>query len=117
MRISDWSSDVCSSDLLDAALPHHAGEDPPHLRIVRRQQFVRVRDDMEGEPAELEAMAVENSAQAILHGKQQLDATGASAADPDDERPVMEHAPTGQRLPAGAEVVARAEERRGGTGC
>src|SRR3546814_5805585 len=26
MRISDWSSDVCSSDLRAAALPRHAGE-------------------------------------------------------------------------------------------
>src|SRR3546814_4439686 len=109
MRISDWSSDVCSSDLLNAALPHHAGEDPPHLRIVRRQQFVRVRDDVEGEPAELEAVAVENPAQAILHGKQQLDATGASADDTDGERPVMAHHPLGQRLPAVDEGV-RSEE-------
>src|SRR3546814_1663283 len=32
MRISDWSSDVCSSDLVD--LPHHAFH-PPGARLER----------------------------------------------------------------------------------
>src|SRR3546814_5772554 len=30
MRISDWSSDVCSSDLPAQAFARHAGEEPRH---------------------------------------------------------------------------------------
>src|SRR3546814_17919608 len=35
MRISDWSSDVCSSDLLDIGLRHH---DDEFLAAVARHQ-------------------------------------------------------------------------------
>src|SRR3546814_5240444 len=34
MRISDWSSDVCSSDLLAAALRHAIGEPQSETRLV-----------------------------------------------------------------------------------
>src|SRR3546814_10695098 len=34
MRISDWSSDVCSSDLLDDAVPVHAAGDHEVERAV-----------------------------------------------------------------------------------
>src|SRR3546814_6649081 len=30
MRINDWSSDVCSSDLLDVAIDHHGRADEAH---------------------------------------------------------------------------------------
>src|SRR3546814_17912683 len=33
MRISDWSSDVCSSDLVDAAARHFGGEGGAHVII------------------------------------------------------------------------------------
>src|SRR3546814_5287367 len=50
MRISDWSSDVCSSDLPDVAhfrhgiwhtLPHHNGPDDPHAGYAGN-----IRDDV-----------------------------------------------------------------------
>src|SRR3546814_13097223 len=42
MRISDWSSDVCSSDLLIAAIPHLHG----HCYVVHtRTAGVRANDE------------------------------------------------------------------------
>src|SRR3546814_11734125 len=38
MRISDWSSDVCSSDLLDHAVEAGVGEDRPHAAPARAAQ-------------------------------------------------------------------------------
>src|SRR3546814_11555461 len=53
MRISDWSSDVCSSDL-DAAVVGVAPAAPGHaaLRPVLRQRLVEGDDDVDrrGEP-------------------------------------------------------------------
>src|SRR3546814_11341885 len=42
MRISDWSSDVCSSDLLGKG-EHH--EDPALLILRRRQPFLQLQRD------------------------------------------------------------------------
>src|SRR3546814_949105 len=45
MRISDWSSDVCSSDLGDPAGPRHGVErtdDPAAGQITYRTQVVRI---------------------------------------------------------------------------
>src|SRR3546814_1611736 len=44
MRISDWSSDVCSSDLLAKCLQHRALDrsDQPRLRDVRVGEAQRV---------------------------------------------------------------------------
>src|SRR3546814_1084768 len=39
MRISDWSSDVCSSDLLDAGVRQQGGEPGQAHDIVAAQQF------------------------------------------------------------------------------
>src|SRR3546814_4236641 len=45
MRISDWSSDVCSSDLAQVC-PHvgveRAGGVQPHLRSVRQPEFLYI---------------------------------------------------------------------------
>src|SRR3546814_8941614 len=57
MRISDWSSDVCSSDLLSAGLMVVAGVDVP-LQIIQLMQKLRmsrkeVKDELkqtEGSP-------------------------------------------------------------------
>src|SRR3546814_4079219 len=44
MRISDWSSDVCSSDLLDAGRGRRAAHDPAHrLAWLAAPDLVRVR--------------------------------------------------------------------------
>src|SRR3546814_5091923 len=40
MRISDWSSDVCSSDLA-AASPRHSPSGPPPYALARRRLVVR----------------------------------------------------------------------------
>src|SRR3546814_9675049 len=43
MRISDWSSDVCSSDLLDRAPPFRVGERAQHPIERGAQSSSRVR--------------------------------------------------------------------------
>src|SRR3546814_2447685 len=53
MRISDWSSDVCSSDLLRHATGmHHAQGDLADVRRQRRQVGLRAHD-LEGAPGDL----------------------------------------------------------------
>src|SRR3546814_5439101 len=42
MRISDWSSDVCSSDLPMALQQHHANRRPPVRRRGRERHRVRI---------------------------------------------------------------------------
>src|SRR3546814_2795419 len=43
MRISDWSSDVCSSDLIvDAAIIERAGDVPAHVRL--RDDFASIAE-------------------------------------------------------------------------
>src|SRR3546814_1599582 len=51
MRISDWSSDVCSSDLLGAAEPGHRGRRADHDVAVGRL-------DVDARGAELEQCAL-----------------------------------------------------------
>src|SRR3546814_6646764 len=46
MRISDWRSDVCSSDLL-ACLASHLGQSAPHL-CFDRIQFSNASENMQG---------------------------------------------------------------------
>src|SRR3546814_20077876 len=47
MRISDWSSDVCSSDLLGVAAEHDVGTAPRHVRgDGHRAQASRPGDDL-----------------------------------------------------------------------
>src|SRR3546814_5403094 len=47
MRISDWSSDVCSSDLTDLELDEDLGT--PYVFIVDKNGSLRGRDDDEDE--------------------------------------------------------------------
>src|SRR3546814_5017321 len=48
MRISDWSSDVCSSDLVDEAI---LGVDSDYLAGMRIADFVTFAKRIEGIPA------------------------------------------------------------------
>src|SRR3546814_16493770 len=49
MRISDWSSDVCSSDLIVDAAVEHQPSDPPHRQHLLRDDLGRI-EDVEVEP-------------------------------------------------------------------
>src|SRR3546814_3714168 len=51
MRISDWSSDVCSSDLL--RLAHRVIDCPPAIGRWHRERFVRHRRNNIGEHPEI----------------------------------------------------------------
>src|SRR3546814_6391111 len=59
MRISDWSSDVCSSDLLDIVEIDHAGDRGPEAELAfdlrRRKALGSLFDD---EAADLAVMRV-----------------------------------------------------------
>src|SRR3546814_17459556 len=45
MRIRDWSSDVCSSDLLLRLCPQALGDEFSEFRAIRRPQARDLRDD------------------------------------------------------------------------
>src|SRR3546814_3507669 len=50
MRISDWSSDVCSSDLRDAAQRLHGGDGPVKARaVVADDSHLVAAPDTEGQ--------------------------------------------------------------------
>src|SRR3546814_9348972 len=42
MRISDWSSDVCSSDLAQSDAQRHGGEDPDRQVAIEKAQALRL---------------------------------------------------------------------------
>src|SRR3546814_15050449 len=95
MRSSDWSSDVCSSDLLDAATVTDPGQYGIRLRKVSDQSLVA-----------LSAIAVSGSGDIV--------ATAAGALPPGDSDQVE----SGQDL-AALSAGLRSEERRVGNerGC
>src|SRR3546814_17267443 len=99
MRISDWSSDVCSSDLLAAA-------DPRFLRMTERACIF-------GEPRLV-----------VIRAEHQLDHRGHRRALLRAEPRVVQQFGKGARLPLGGEreipSIAdrlRSEERRVGKEC
>src|SRR3546814_5561931 len=58
MRISDWSSDVCSSDLFrELRRKHHLGSDPhdPWTNILAGTAYIREMYDLYGAPGFLAA--------------------------------------------------------------
>src|SRR3546814_13091508 len=89
MRISDWSSDVCSSDLLAAA-------DPRFLRMTERACIF-------GEPRLV-----------VIRAEHQLDHRGHRRALLRAEPRVVQQFGKGARLHLGGE---RSEERRVGKEC
>src|SRR3546814_17937012 len=93
MRISDWSSDVCSSDLLQRArdaLPVTGGESGVALWIFRRQRGVGLFD---------------------LHGTHRLADRGVDFGDRGNA--VKQRAP----VAPGPAAQDRSEERRVGKTC
>src|SRR3546814_12356233 len=109
MRISDWSSDVCSSDLAIAAdhldADRHlarrglvGGGIEPAVVAGGEQQRRQLRDQLDGD----RAAAVETAADAEGDAYHAAD----RAAD-DDAQPADDH----------AVAQVRSEERRGGKAC
>src|SRR3546814_18496452 len=66
MRISDWSSDVCSSDLID-------------LAVRRFQAFSRLQRELDEAKNALAERAVIDKAKAILMKRRQIDEPAAYA--------------------------------------
>src|SRR3546814_16142928 len=122
MRISDWSSDVCSSDLLDPQFHRLVHDDEQHFvglvrhRHLRRQKLLRLDVARVGQPiVPLDRLAVDLGFE---------DVGFAFLALPDHVRtPCMKAGPgwIGCRLPAYSEtpghaspVSSRSAERPGG---
>src|SRR3546814_798207 len=81
MRISDWSSDVCSSDLQRALLSRAAmGDDGD---TAQRQHLSRMTGDM-FQPAGIEDMGVVGKDDGPVHRKLVFHAKACSAGDPAD---------------------------------
>src|SRR3546814_19967355 len=107
MRISDWSSDVCSSDLIDETddaeiaeaiarlerqLVHAAAADRIVVRVLRPQLLI--------------AEAAHRPAAASIETPRGREALARRADDRSDAHPSCEHA-----------AVGRSEERRVGNEC
>src|SRR3546814_14701907 len=109
MRISDWSSDVCSSDLIAAAEHQHALADPSDVAEVDVGQPVEADVDVR--------RAFPASRQVAV-----APARGA-AADEDGVEVLREQflhridAPVADEIDAPVADVARSEARRGGKEC
>src|SRR3546814_10287733 len=71
MRISDWSSDVCSSDLNDDRLEHQ-GDARGHVEM-RRVLHVGLPGDRQGEHQRMEREDVEQRVQAVLVEQDEAD--------------------------------------------
>src|SRR3546814_1505864 len=61
MRISDWSSDVCSSDLFQAGITKHRCHDGISRQPPRCQQLCRGADVRSGRIADVQALAMGQS--------------------------------------------------------
>src|SRR3546814_14540154 len=56
MRISDWSSDVCSSDLLLQHLPVHSVlQEQPHTGLFTTLNWVKYKPFKDGDPDRFES--------------------------------------------------------------
>src|SRR3546814_17318330 len=84
MRISDWSSDVCSSDLDDHWLPRRLRADPARHRLGTAAPVADRRIDVRSKTALAEVLAVEILEHALPFGGRQF---GRQAGDPVQELP------------------------------
>src|SRR3546814_15785012 len=98
MRISDWSSDVCSSDLLIA-----------HLAPILGHHLAR-HDAMIDEPRQPVRQNVARDAELLLELLEMMDAVESGAQD--NERPSLTH-----RFERERQGAMRSEERRVGKEC
>src|SRR3546814_2995112 len=94
MRISDWSSDVCSSDLRERVLKVEIGT----LGLRRLTNILRNEDECKDAPATLKAFAIGKALEHGGHGQNDSDPKGLADKDP--------HEMTQE------ELVLRSEEHR-----
>src|SRR3546814_14592258 len=117
MRISDWSSDVCSSDLIDADFLSHrldrraarrhrlADDDGDHVHDRAVGQFEKVQENRH----KPEAVAIAAGDARFLGGEVEQRQDGAALR--------VEIGLTPARLDALAHLVVRSAERRVGKEC
>src|SRR3546814_11408542 len=118
MRISDWSSDVCSSDLERALPPSSEPAPAPAGEPTNAEMVEAVRDWIEGSikpgsqgHAKFEAVVAMNALGIVLRDL----GAGVRAEDRDLAAALLR----GERTPAEPGLLAklrRSEERRGGKG-
>src|SRR3546814_15867954 len=106
MRISDWSSDVCSSDLSSSALSRPPGIPTLRLRILRDSGKVS-REALLG----LDLHAAQDLDALRLRGARAVDRFGEIADGVADERPILDQS---QDTLA---TFTRSPERRAGKSC
>src|SRR3546814_19352999 len=78
MRISDWSSDVCSSDLRERVLKVEIGT----LGLRRLTNILRNADEWKDAPATLKAFAIGKALEHGGHGQTASDPKGLADTDP-----------------------------------
>src|SRR3546814_7988175 len=105
MRISDWSSDVCSSDLHDLGIA--AGEEPVAAFLERRLQFLVIVDDAVEDERQPE-FGIDHR---LTRPVRQVDDAQAAVAERDA---VLEKKAFSVRAAAGLPAVHRRHCRRGG---
>src|SRR3546814_13537089 len=92
MRISDWSSDVCSSDLLIDAGAEGRGQDqhaePPHLGRQLRQPPVQLQPLAMHRPPQIDELRDPREADRYREDDRDDAAVVAVAAQPDRKRVV-----------------------------
>src|SRR3546814_5331089 len=66
MRISDWSSDVCSSDLMHARMARHGVALRPHLKTAKSARVAQLATD--GQPDGITVSTLAEAAYFLKHG-------------------------------------------------
>src|SRR3546814_16762267 len=95
MRISDWSSDVCSSDLNDAQVAGAGGDQPRDVVVAYQQQVDRQRLAVAEQP--VTALAPAQSARGQQRARWPADTAGLL----DGNAQTVAHRPDGGRRPGG----------------
>src|SRR3546814_17331063 len=118
MRISDWSSDVCSSDLLG---DHDADDGVARGRIgeLHIGGLVRLRKGDGGDDLVLRQRCLEHAGEEVVGGKLALAGVHRGAEADEARRVVGRRIVVGNRAPDSAAVahLRRAEERMVGHAC
>src|SRR3546814_17934402 len=106
MRISDWSSDVCSSDLNDAQVAGAGGDQPRDVVVAYQQQVARQRLAVAEQP--VTALAPAQSAR----GQQRARWLAETAGLLDGNAQTVAHRPDGGRRHGGDRQYEAGEKIR-----